>query len=60
MQTTTKHISDIRKGDIVLHNGVVMTVSGTDIHRNTFMGTTIFGDSYHSGNKKVIVVTKLN
>lgn len=55
---TTKevHISNIRQGDTVIHNGKMMTVSGTDIKKDNFIGTSIFGDCYNSGSKKVIRV----
>lgn len=56
MKTINKHISFIRAGDAVLHNGKVQTVSRSDIRRSEFMGITIFGDSYHLGNKPVTVV----
>ena len=46
----------IRQGDTVIHNGVEKTVSGTDIKRDSFMGTSIFGDSYKLGHKLVSVV----
>jgi hypothetical protein len=49
------HISMIRSGDTIEHDGVMRTVSGSDI-KNGFMGKTIFGDSYNLGNKLVRVV----
>lgn len=51
------HISIIRSGDTVLHNGKVITVCNNDI-KSGFMGITLFGDSYRSGRvpvKKVII-----
>lgn len=50
------HISSIRSGDTIIHDGVMKTVSGTDIKRDSFMGTTIFGDSYKLGHALVRVV----
>lgn len=50
------HISEIRQGDTIHHNGEDVTVCGTDI-KSGFCGITIFGDSYHSGYKKVLKVT---
>lgn len=47
------HISRIKGGDAILHNGEVKTVSNCDIKRDSFMGITIFGDSYSLGHKKV-------
>jgi hypothetical protein len=35
------------------------TVSGNNIKRCSFMGVSLFGDSYKSGNQQVIKVTKL-
>lgn len=52
--TEKKHISTIRPGDTVLHNGVLETVSRRDIKRDDFMGITLFGDSYHLGYKPVL------
>jgi IS4 transposase len=45
------HISTIKGGDTVIHNGEVATVSGTNIKQDSFMGTTLFGDSYKLGHK---------
>jgi hypothetical protein len=50
------HISEIKSGDAILHNGEVKTVSNNDIKEDSFMGRTIFGDSYKLGYKKVIRV----
>lgn len=47
------HISQIRSGDTILHDGEVKTVSGTNIKHCPFMGKTLFGDSYHLGHKLV-------
>jgi len=48
------HISRVRAGDAILHNGVVRTVCVRDIKKDDgFMGMSIFGDSYHSGYKLV-------
>jgi len=55
------HISQIRVGDTVEHNGEIKTISGTNIKRCSFMGTSIFGDSYRIGRipvKKVIFICK--
>lgn len=43
----------IRIGDVIEHNGKHQTVGRVDIRVNPFHGRTIFGDSYHSGYKKV-------
>lgn len=56
MTQTQVHISTIKQGDTVIHEGVMKTVSGTDIKRSSFMGTSIFGDSYKSGHKSVTLV----
>jgi len=53
MKTQDVHISSLRQGDIILHNGELKTVSGTDLKRDKFMGTSVFGDSYHAGHKPV-------
>lgn len=51
-----KNINDIRPGDTVFHNGHVRTVCKNNIEYGGFMGTTVFGDSYHSGYKPVIKI----
>ena len=51
--TQEVHISLISAGDTVEHNGKLMTVGGNNIKRCSFMGTTIFGDSYKLGTKLV-------
>lgn len=56
MNTKQVHISTIRQGDTVMHNGEMTTISGTDIKYDSFMGTSIFGDSYRLGHK---LVTKI-
>ncbi len=43
------HISDVRGGDTIVVNGELKTVCGKDIHRDSFIGITIFGDSYMGG-----------
>ena len=54
------HISDIFAGCTVEHDGKHMTVGNSDINKDGFMGTTLFGDSYHSGHKPVkkIIIKK--
>ena len=47
------HISQVRIGDAILHNGEVKTVCGQTLKRSEFMGITIFGDSYNLGYKLV-------
>lgn len=56
MQKTEIHIDAVKAGDTILHNGVLTTVCKTDIRISTFMGCTIFGDSYALGSKPVIKV----
>jgi hypothetical protein len=47
------HISTINGGDTVMHNGEMKTVSFNNIKKDSFMGTSIFGDSYKLGTTKV-------
>lgn len=49
-------ISMIRPGDTIMHNGVMRTVSKSNIKVDSVMGKIIFGDSYHLGLKLVKVV----
>lgn len=58
-QLVGKHITDIKPGDTVLHNGQVCTVSASNLSRGDFMGALLFGDSYSLGNKPVIVITNV-
>jgi hypothetical protein len=51
--TENVHISTIRAGDTIMFNGDMKTVCQKDIHRGTFMGDTIFGDSYRGGALQV-------
>lgn len=48
------HITDVRVGDTVEHNGKFMTVCSNDIETRGFMGTTLFGDSYKCGYQPVV------
>lgn len=43
------HISKIQVGDTVHHDGYLRTVSGNNLKRDSFIGTTLFGDSYRLG-----------
>ena len=52
------HISQILVGDTIEHDGEIKTVSGNNIKRNSFMGITLFGDSYNLGTKTVNKVIK--
>lgn len=54
------HIDTLQVGCIIEHDGKHMTVGKNDLHTGGFMGTTVFGDSYHCGHKpvkKVIIKT---
>lgn len=50
------HKDQVRAGDTIIHNGVMMTVCKTDFGRDKLMGSTIFGDSYRLGYMPVSVV----
>lgn len=39
------HISDLRKGDTVIHNDMLKTVCRNDIKLDSFLGMCIFGDA---------------
>ena len=51
------HISTIKIGDTIEHLGLIQTVSGTNISTSSFMGVSIFGDSYRLGMIPVKKVT---
>ena len=53
MLTHDTHINMISPGDTIEHNGVITTVCAHDIKGDSFMGVTLFGDSYHLGHKPV-------
>ena len=48
------HITDIKHGDCIIENDVMVTVSRSHIKRAPFFGTTLRGDSYNGGRKPVI------
>lgn len=48
------HITDIKHGDCIIENGVMVTVSSSHIKRDPFFGTTLRGDSYNGGRKAVL------
>ncbi|ALY07165.1 hypothetical protein VmeM32_00179 [Vibrio phage vB_VmeM-32] len=48
---TLTALCDINVGDTVLVNGQLRTVGRDDIYHDSFMGTTIFGNSYHIKRK---------
>jgi len=58
-QIVEVHISTISIGDsIICSDGFERTISKGNIKKNTFFGTTIFGDSYKMGSllvKKVVL-----
>lgn len=44
------HISEIRPGDTILHSdGKIRTVCSNNIKRDSFMGISLFGDTYRLG-----------
>jgi len=48
------HITDIKHGDCIIENGVMVTVSNGHIKCDPFFGTTLRGDSYNGGRKPVL------
>lgn len=54
-QAEKVHISQIKPGDTILHtDGLVRTVCRNNIHRDSFCGISLFGDTYLLGRKPVI------
>lgn len=48
------HISEIRPGDTILHtDGKIRTVCRNNIHKDSFMGVSLFGDTYWLGTVPV-------
>ena len=52
-KTIDTHISKIKNGDAIVHDGYVRTVCNKDIRSCKFMGISLFGDTYHIGHKPV-------
>ena len=48
------HITDINRGDCIIENGAMVTVSNGHIKRDPFFGTTLRGDSYNDGRKQAL------
>lgn len=48
------HISLLRASDTVFHEGKVRTVCKGNLKNDSFMGPTLFGDSYNLGRKPVL------
>ena len=40
------HITQIKQGDTIIHNGRLTTVCKNDIKKDNFTGVSIFGASY--------------
>ena len=59
MKITHVHISQIKQGDTIKHNGKITTVCKSNIKTCSFMGVSIFGDSYNSGYKLVQKIIEL-
>ncbi|EIK2434374.1 hypothetical protein LJZ24_004659 [Escherichia coli] len=55
-----RHINDIKPGDTVLRDGELLTVTARDIKHDSFMGRTLFGDSYNLGYNLVTVAVFRN
>lgn len=55
MKKIEKHISEVKIGDTVMHNGSLKTVSQGNLKRG-FMGITLWGDSYRLGTVPVVVI----
>jgi len=54
--TANVHISEIRHGDTVLHDGKLVTVSRSNLRLGDFMGRTLMGDCYRLGTLPVTLV----
>lgn len=47
------HISEVRVGDVVVHEGKERTVCANNLKSDLFFDKLLFGDSYHIGRKPV-------
>lgn len=52
--TEQVHVALIRPGDSVLFDGKMRTVCPSNIHRDDFMGVTLWGDSFRLGTVPVL------
>lgn len=60
-KTESVHISKIRVGDVVNHKGEFKTVTRSNLGSNTFLGDTLFGDSFKGGKELVTrIITNPN
>jgi len=57
MKEAQVHISTIKSGDTVIHYGIATTVGKKDIKHNSFIGYTLFGDSYRLGSELITKIT---
>lgn len=53
MRTEMVHISQVLPGDTIYFDGHLRTVGKKDIKIDSFMGKSIFGDSFRLGYLKV-------
>lgn len=53
VKPTMIQLDQVRIGDTILHNGKLKTVSRSNIKHDSFMGLTLFGDSYHIKRKVI-------
>lgn len=53
IKPTSIELNQINVGDTVLHDGKLKTVCRSNLKRDPFMGTTLFGDSYHIRGKVI-------
>lgn len=53
------NIDQVNPGDTVLHNGHLKTVCKNNINFSTFMGVSLFGDTYNLGHKPIKLITNV-
>lgn len=47
------HIADIKAGDTILHDDHLKTVCACNIKHDSFLGASLFGNSYMAGRAMV-------
>lgn len=57
MKITEVHISEIKVGDTIIHQGHQKTVCRRAFSYDFFIGVLLWGDSYNMGNIKVKRIT---
>ena len=56
--TETVDRNRVRPGDTIIYEGKLKTVGSNDIQNDSFMGQSVFGETYPRQVERVLFVTK--